>query len=113
MEHTSLAGTIIVGADNSRRQLTLHFAVDTSAPDGKGALKFENGTAKIRLETDENTDRVSAFLPWDERVELRRNESGIFGGELQVPVEWQSKEASVRFVLTDKAHNRSEIWVSP
>lgn len=102
---------IIVAPDGARRVLTMSFGVDTTAPSGVGAVRFGESGLELRLQSDEQTDRVSAFTPWNARVELRRNASGIFGGRADVPADWQQKAAAVRFVLTDKAHNRTEISV--
>ncbi len=102
---------IIVGADGTRRQMTMTFHVDVTVPDGKGgAIWGENGL-NLQLQTDEQTDRVSAFTPWNERIELRRDASGIFVARADVPQNWRNKAAKIRFVLTDKAHNRTEIEV--
>ena len=102
---------IIVAADGARHQMTMNFRVDVTAPDGKGGVRFGGGTINLRLETDDQTDRVSAFTPWNERIELRRDIDGIFVAQAAVPVQWQGKAAQIRFVVTDKAHNRTEITV--
>lgn len=103
---------IIIVADTSeRRVLTMNFGVDTLAPNGIGGATFGANGLDLRLQTDDATDRVSAFTPWNERVELRRDASGVFGARVVVPQNWQGKTAKVRFVLTDKAHNRTEIAV--
>ena len=102
---------VIIGADGTRQQLTMVFRVDTSAPAGKGGAVFGADGLNLQLQTDEQTDRVSAFTPWGERVELRRDANGIFVARADVPKDWQSKAAIIRFVLTDKAHNRTEIEV--
>ena len=102
---------IIVDANGTRRQMTMTFHVDVTVPDGKGgAIWGENGL-NLQLQTDEQTDRVSAFTPWNERIELRRDASGIFVARAQVPQSWRDKSAKIRFVLTDKAHNRTAIEV--
>ena len=102
---------IIVAADGTRHLLTMTFHVDVTAPDGKGGVHFGADTVKLSLQTDEQTDRVSAFVPWGARVELRRDSEGVFGATAPVPAEWRGQAAVVRFVLTDKAHNRTEIAV--
>ncbi len=102
---------IIVGADGARQQMAMTFHVDVTAPDGKGGAVFGADGLDLQLETDEQTDRVSAFTPWGERIELRRDADGIFGARADVPQIWQNKAAVIRFVLTDKAHNRTEIEV--
>ena len=46
---------IIVAADGARRQMTMTFRVDVTAPDGKGGVMLGEGTFNLRLETDEQT----------------------------------------------------------
>lgn len=111
MEGAYKVQIIIVSADGARRQMTMTFHVDVTAPDGKGGAIFGANGLDLQLQTDEHTDRVSAFTPWGERVELRRNVDGIFVAHADVPQDWRAKAAIVRFVLTDKAHNRTEIEV--
>lgn len=101
---------LIVAPDGSRKRLVMNFAVDMVAPRGTASLQSEQGHWKLRLETDEQTDRVSAFLPWNERVELRRDVDGIFTAQVAVPQKTMGA-AKVRFILTDKAHNRTEVLV--
>ena len=98
---------LVVAANGNRQQLTMHFAVDSLAPTGKASL--ENNV--LRVESDEHTDRVSAFLPSGERVELRRGENGVFQNSVALPANFSLQNGAVRFVLTDKAHNRTEIRV--
>ena len=101
----------LVLADGTRRRFAMIFGVDLQAPQGVAfAHKIEKQTL-LRLESDEQTDRVSAFTPWNARVELRRDESGAFTAPLEIPLEWREKAAQIRFVLTDKAHNRTDILV--
>ena len=102
---------VILDALGNRRRLVMNFAVDTSAPSGNAGLFWKDGAPKLRLESDAQTDRVSAFTPWNARVELRRDESGAFTAPLEIPLEWREKAAQIRFVLTDKAHNRTDILV--
>ncbi len=102
---------IMVAADGARQQMTMTFHVDTTAPGGQGGAIFGGDGLDLRLETDGQTDRVSAFTPWNERVELRRDASGIFIAHADVPPDWRGKAAVVRFILTDKAHNRTELSV--
>ncbi|WP_157947495.1 VIT domain-containing protein [Abditibacterium utsteinense] len=102
---------LIVSQDGARKRLTMNFALDVSTPEGAGTVQSDGKTWKLQLQSDGQSDRVSAFLPWNERVELRRNESGIFSGEVAVPAQFAAQKTKVRFILTDKAHNRTEIWV--
>ena len=102
---------IIVAADGSRQQMAMTFHVDVTAPDGKGGAIFGKEGLNLRLETDDQTDRVSAFTPWGQRIELRRDIDGIFVAHADVPTDWRDKAAVIRVVLTDEAHNRTEIMV--
>ncbi|RYX81356.1 hypothetical protein EON83_24530 [bacterium] len=102
---------LIVAPDGGRRQLTMNFAVDSSAPQGKGAVSRDSNMWHLSLQSDEHTDRVSAFLPWNERAELRRNENGLFVVDVAVPAEFAEAKAQVRFLLTDGAHNKTEVLV--
>lgn len=102
---------IIVAANGARQQMTMTFHVDVTAPDGKGGAIFGADGLNLQLQTDDQTDRVSAFTPWGARIELRRNVDGIFVARADVPQNWQNKSAKIRFILTDEAHNRTEIEV--
>jgi hypothetical protein len=101
---------VIVAADGLRKRLVMNFSVDMVAPRGAASLRSDDGHWNLRLETDEQTKRVSAFLPWNERVELRRELGGIFTKQVSVPTQINGP-AQVRFILTDKAHNRTEVFV--
>ncbi len=101
----------LVANDGSRRHLTMNFAVDSSAPKGNGAVRSNGKTWHLQLQSDEQTDRVSAFLPWNERVELKRDENANFVADVAVPAAFQNTQTLVRFVLTDGAHNKTEVRV--
>jgi len=98
----------VVFASGARQRLTMTFGVDTQAPTGTGTAVWSGNTLKLRLETGRDTDRVSAFVDGNERIELRR-EGEAFVGETALSSRLQS--GAVRFVVTDQAHNRSEIRV--
>ncbi len=106
---------LIVSPSGARQKLTMNFALDVSAPSGVGTVQSEvkggGKTWQLRLESDAQTDRVSAFTPWNERIELRRDAMGVFTAPVAVPAEFRAQKAKIRFVLTDKAHNRTEILV--
>jgi hypothetical protein len=107
---------VVVFQNGAKQKLTMHFAVDMQAPSGSAQLHTNGKTWLLKLETDEHTDRVSAFLPWNERVELRRDVTGMFVAAATVPDTSQMAEANpasqvVRFVLTDKSHNKTEILI--
>ncbi|RYG67871.1 hypothetical protein EON80_12740, partial [bacterium] len=49
---------VIVAPDGTRKRLVMNFAVDMLAPTGAASLRAANGQWNLRLETDEQTDRV-------------------------------------------------------
>ena len=98
---------IVVFAGGARQQLQMHLSVDLSAPHGVAAWKREGDGILISLETDEQTQRVMAFTPWNERVELKRDESGVWSSHVALPAGFEG--GKLRFIVTDKAHNRTEI----
>ena len=100
---------IVVDDLGARRVLKLHFRVDTQAPNALAQLQFANGQAQLQLETDAQTDRVSAFLPDNRRVELRRSplRPTLFAATVDAP----AAGSRVRFIVTDRAHNRTEVFV--
>ncbi len=102
---------LIVDASGQRQRLTMNYLVDDTAPDGVAAIGRAGHNWKLSLRTDDLTRRVSAFTPWNSRVELRRGENGIFAAPVAVPTDWRGRHAVVTFVLTDAAHNRTEIKV--
>ncbi len=96
----------LVFSDGTRSHLTMHLNVDLSSPSGTAALKFDPQNPHLELECDAATERISAFFASGERVELKRGANGLWGAA--IPSGTQMGEA-VRFVLTDAAHNRTEI----
>ena len=102
---------IIVNADGARHHLTMGYEVDGTAPQGVAAVTKADGAWNLTLQSDEFTDRVSAFTPWNARVELRRGEDGVFAAPVEVPAAWIGRRAIVTFVLTDAAHNRTTVKV--
>lgn len=104
---------IVVFGNGTRQNLTMHFNVDLQAPQGVAAWKMDGQNLVLTLQSDDLTDRASAFLPSGERIELRRNTDGIFQNCVALPANFNLQNGAVRFILTDKAHNRTEISVSP
>ena len=102
---------LIVDARGKRQHLTMGYLVDDTAPGGVAAVRRDGHNWKLTLRTDEGSRRVSAFTPWNARIELRRGENGVFAAPLEVPAAWAGRKAVVTFVLTDAAHNRTEISV--
>ena len=99
-------------ADGKRSHFELIYQVDTQAPRGAGGITRLGSRASLQLAAGSDVDRVTAILPWNERVELQRGTlASAWSGAVTVPQNWQDKAARVRFVLTDAAHNRTEIEV--
>ena len=80
--------------------------MDTKAPTGNA--KFNSGKAMVSLVAGEDVERIVAILPWGERFDLTRH-GNLFSAPVQTPVAFSFKRAVVTLVLTDHAHNRTEI----
>jgi hypothetical protein len=127
-----LITVIIVAKDGTRRQMTLRYHVDVTAPQGNGrallatqpqtpqsTLKGDSEPAKtpskLRLELDAGADttRVFALLPWGDKAELKPStqKEHRFFALIAVPPAWTGRVEAVTYVLTDKAHNRTSIAV--
>ena len=110
---------IVVRKDGSRQMLQMHYSVDLTPPRGTAELKMVgkdySGQKILRLQvqTDENAARVSALLPWGDKVDLAPSENvaNQFFALMPVPNDFTKSTFPVTFVLTDKAHNRAEITV--
>ena len=106
---------IIVFRDGTRIVLTMRYHVDLTPPTGVGqAWVVTVPERKLRLEVDasEDTARVAALLPWDERIELTPSTQPYrHFGLVRIPPAYQAGPFAVTFVLTDKAHNRTVLTV--
>lgn len=105
---------VVVLKDGTRKTLTMHYSVDLTEPRGEAKAQMVTPEHKLRLElnADEDTARVSAILPWGDRIDLdKTNEPNKFFGVTSVPTEYQNSAVQVQFVLTDKAHNRNSILI--
>lgn len=107
---------IIVRRDGTRSRLTLHYRVDLTAPLGTGMARLDGGTAptlRLKLTAEEGTARVSALLPWGDKIDLRPSdtEKDVFEASAPVPSASVGTTPKVTFVLTDRAHNRTAITV--
>ncbi|BCM89531.1 hypothetical protein IAD21_01378 [Abditibacteriota bacterium] len=96
----------LVFANGTRSHLLMRLNVDLSDPSNAATLKINPQNPRLELECDASTDRVSAFFPSGERIELGRESNGRWSALLPSQVAAGEK---VRFVLTDAAHNRTEI----
>ncbi|HVF10958.1 MAG TPA: VIT domain-containing protein [Abditibacteriaceae bacterium] len=111
---------VIVLQDGMRQTLTIRYHVDVTPPHGNGQAEIVVGngmesTPVLRLELDasDDTTRVFALLPWQEKVELKPStvHAHRFFALTLVPPSHQGKAAVVTFLLTDKAHNRTSVTV--
>lgn len=103
---------LIVRADGSRSRFTMPFAVDTVAPKAQAqAAATDTEHWHLTLWTQSTTERVVALLPWKVKTELTRQKAGLFAANTNVPALWCNRPAKVRFIVTDKAHNRTELLV--
>ena len=103
---------LIVEKGGQRRTLKMRFRVDDRAPDGKIELKSApDGFWNLEIGAGNDVSRVTAFLPWGERLDLRRDADSLFAARVAVPAGFDLKTAKVRFVLIDTAHNRTEMMV--
>ena len=99
-------------ADGKRAHFELVYRVDTQSPNGDAGIRVVGSRAQLELSAGADVERVTAITPWNERVELKRgNLASAWSGSVEVPQIWQGKAAAVRFILTDSAHNRTEIEV--
>ena len=103
---------LIERESGKRSRFELIYRVDTQAPRGDAGIRLVGSRAKLELSAGADVERVTAILPWNERVQLRRASlASAWSATVEVPHEWRGHAASVRFVLTDSAHNRTEIEV--
>ncbi len=105
---------IVVHKDGSRSLLVMRYHVDVTPPEVNGFATQIAGSRKLRLEleSDANTARVSALLPWGEKVELRATpRPGQFYTLTQVPESFAGSVERVTYVVTDRAHNRTVLTV--
>ena len=103
---------IIERADGKRSRFELIYRVDTQGPRGDASLRVRGSRATLQLAAGADVSRVTAILPWNARVELRRGAlASAWIGAVEVPQNWRDQAARVRFILTDAAHNRTEIEV--
>ena len=103
---------LIENSDNKRSRFELVYQVDTQSPSGEAGIRKVGGRAQLQLAAGADVSRVTAILPWNQRVELQRgNLASAWAGAVAVPADWRNRAAQVRFVLTDAAHNRTIIEV--
>jgi hypothetical protein len=112
-EGTYAVTVVVVAKDGARRTLTVRYHVDLTAPAARALAAAQGSTLRLDLEADADTARASALLPWGEEVALRPSATpGKFFALAQVPAEWRGKALTVTYILTDAAHNRTQVVVS-
>ena len=105
---------VIVGADNSRRRYAMQFRVDTAAPRGTGTVaSAPDAPQMVRLGVEHGGDvaRVTALLPWGEKVALLPSTTvgHRFFATVKAPPEYAGKAIKVTYILVDRAHNLTTI----
>ncbi len=102
---------MVVNSQGTRTSYSMPFSVATQKPTAIGEVGGNSRVWNLRLLCDSRTARVMAFLPW-KQVELMGHQNGEFKQQVKVPAQWQGHNAVVRFVITDKTHNTTEIEVN-
>ncbi len=109
---------IVVEKDGARRENSVRYNVDMTAPTGEGAARLselksaDSATLRLEISGDRGTARVFALLPWGEKIELKLSPNGEhrFFALATVPG-GESAPEKVTYILTDLAHNRTTIEV--
>ncbi len=99
---------IIVDSSGGRRSFTMSFRVDRQAPKAVAEAVANGNILNLSLEADTGTERVKAITPWHTTINLQRSSALTFAAPAEIPTAWRNRSAKVRFILTDKAHNRTE-----
>lgn len=104
---------VILSAVRKRQQIVLRYHVDLTAPRGQGAITALGDDAQLQLalETDADTVRVAAILPWGAKTSLKMTTPTRFQTRVDVPEAWRQRKGAVTYILTDAAHNRTTISV--
>ena len=109
-----LVTIVIVEKDGKRRVMKLRYRVDGQAPTGRAQIQLGAGAGsalQLEVSASDDVSRVVALLPWGDRLVLRRQTNGAFATQVALPATWDKPSVPVRFILVDKAHNRTEINV--
>jgi len=109
---------VIVNADSTRKRYTMGFRVDTKAPTGEGKVfigsasdKNEEKPLHLQIEHGGDVARVTALLPWGEKISLlpSTTHGKRFFANVRVPSEYVHKAVKVTYILVDRAHNLTTI----
>ena len=110
-----LVTIVIVDKDGARHTLKIRYRVDDQAPKGDAKIQLNSGTQssdlQLEVSVSDDTTRVVALLPWGERLVLTRGKNGAFATKIALPATWDKPSVPVRFILIDRAHNRTELNV--
>ncbi|HEY0074388.1 MAG TPA: hypothetical protein VGB77_09820, partial [Abditibacteriaceae bacterium] len=82
-------------------------------PQGQGTAYSADEKLRLEVSGDKDTARVSAILPWNEKVHLAASTQNPqrFFAIVEPPAAWQGRALQVTYLLTDRAHNRTVITV--
>jgi len=100
---------IVVTSDGARKIVRTTYKVDLTPPHGTAHAMLVGGRLRLEVHAGPDTARVTALLPWGERAQLLTNDRKDWLATVSVPETCRAPGSVVRFVLTDKAHNRSVI----
>ena len=104
---------VIVDKDGARRRFTLTYQVDMTVPRGEAlAQRAQNGALRLEVQGDAGTARVAALLPSGEKAELQPSatDKTRFIAHVDMKHNEQALQ-TVTYILTDRAHNRTQISV--
>ncbi|RYX81355.1 hypothetical protein EON83_24525 [bacterium] len=101
---------VMVDYKGNRTRYTMPFSVDTQKAATLSDIGGNSNLWNLRLVCDTPATSVTASLPW-KSVELTAQTNGEFGRPIEVPKAWQGRDGKVRFVITDRARNRTQIEV--
>ena len=104
---------IVVLKDGLRHKLALHYRVDNTRPNAAAKLRADSGLLRLQIDTSDDASRVSALLPWGEKLALipSPDAPNRFTGTAQIPPSAQNRILSVTYIVTDRAHNRTVLTV--
>ncbi|HEX8551836.1 MAG TPA: VIT domain-containing protein [Abditibacteriaceae bacterium] len=102
---------VIVDAAGARRRFFLTYQVDMSSPRGEALAQRNDGKWRLEVKTEGDVARVAAILPSGEKIELKPSatDASRYLAFADAPEEGASSR--VTYILTDRAHNRTEISV--
>jgi hypothetical protein len=111
----TVLGLRVVRANGTSSRFTLNLAFDSATAKTHGMKQAT--VAGIEMEwrlglwSQGPTQRVSALLPWQERVELPAQPSGQFAARSAVPSDWRGKKARVQFLVVSQSREMTKIIV--